>query len=563
MDCVVCFRTFYDIPYTRNVVKRHFLTLNYPFDRIERKIKINSKNKRKHLLKKKFYITTAISYVNDPPHLGHACEAIAADVLARYYRLKGHNVFFLTGTDEHGNKIAQAAQKKGITPAELVDTMTDRFRVLSKNLNISYNDFIRTTQSRHTKVVSKIFRKLYEQNDIYKGTYKGWYCTPCESFWLESQLKEERLCPECKREVQKVEEESYLFRLSKYEKPLLEYFEAHPSFVLPGTRRNEVIQFIKGGLKDISFTRLRLDWGIPCPIEEKHSIYVWVDALINYISALGYTLDNEKFSTYWPADIHLIGKDILRFHAVIWPAILMALGIELPRMVFAHGWWQIEGKKMSKSKGIVVDPEEIISKYGTDSLRYFLLREVPFGEDGNFSTSLFIKRVNSDLANDLGNLLNRTIPLVIRYCEGKVPPFYKDGGELKKKTEKVFSELDSAMDVLAFSQALSSIWEIVKLSNLYIDKNAPWQLAKEKTKQKELHNVLYNLLETLRILAFILFPFIPDSAQKIWTQLGIEENIEDKILDKTIIWGQLKPGTKVKEGAPLFPRIQEIDEIKR
>jgi len=549
--------TTYDIRHTRNVVKRHFLTLNYPFDRIERKIKIDSKNKRKHLLKKKFYVTTAISYVNDVPHLGHACEAIAADVLARYNRLKGHNVFFLTGTDEHGNKIAQAAEKKGITPAELVDTMTDRFRTLSKNLNISYDDFIRTTELRHTKVVCEIFKRLYEQNDIYKGTYKGWYCTPCESFWLESQLREERLCPECKREVQRIEEESYLFRLSKYEKPLLKHFESHPSFVLPATRRNEVVQFIKGGLKDTSVTRLRLDWGVACPVEKKHSIYVWIDALINYISALGYTLNGERFSTYWPADVHLIGKDILRFHGVIWPAILMALGIKLPRMVFAHGWWKLKGEKMSKSKGIVIDPEEIVSEYGADCLRYFLLREVPFGEDGNFSISLFVKRVNSDLANDLGNLLNRTIPLVIRYCQGKVPPFYKDGGELKKKTEKVFSELDSAMNVLAFSQALSSIWKIVKLSNLYIDKNAPWQLAKEKNKQKELHNILYNLLETLRILALILFPFIPDSAQKIWTQLGIEGSIEDQIVEKAKIWGQLKPGTKVKEGPPLFPRIQK------
>lgn len=290
-------------------------------------------------------------------------------------------------------------------------------------------------------------------------------------------------------------------------------------------------------------------------MEKKHSIYVWVDALINYISALGYSVDKEKFSLFWPADVHLIGKDILRFHAVIWPALLMALGIELPHMVFAHGWWKIKGEKMSKSKRIVVDPEEIVSEYGADSLRYFLLREVPFGEDGNFSTSLFIKRVNSDLANDLGNLLNRTLPLVIRYCRGEVPPCHKDGGELKDKAGRVFSQLDSAMNVLAFSEALSSIWEIVKLSNLYIDKNAPWQLAKEKNKQKEFHDVLYNLLETLRILALMLFPFIPDSAQKIWTQLGIEAKIENQILDKAKLWGQLEPGRKVKEGPPLFPRI--------
>jgi len=506
-------------------------------------------------LKKNFYVTTPIYYVNDVPHLGHAYTTVATDVLARYHRLKGDRVFFLTGTDEHGNKIAQAAQKKGTTPEQLADKMAIQFRTLWKNLNISYDDFVRTTEPRHTQVVSTIFRKLYEQNNIYKGTYKGWYCTPCESFWLESQLKEGKLCPECEREVQRIEEESYLFRLSKYEKPLLDYFETHPSFVLPDTRRNEVVQFIKGGLKDVSVTRLRLEWGVPCPIEESHSIYVWIDALINYISALGYTLKGERFSVYWPADVHLIGKDIFRFHTIIWPAILMALGLELPRMVFVHGWWKIKGEKMSKSKGTGVDPGEMISKYGADSLRYFLLREVPFGEDGNFSTSLFVKRVNSDLANDLGNLLNRTIPLVIRYCRGKVPSFSKDGGELKDKIEKVFSELDSAMNVLAFSEALSSIWGIVKLSNLYIDRHAPWQLAKEEDKEKEFHTVIYSLLETLRILALLLFPFIPDSAQKIWSQLGIEGRIADQTLDEAEVWGQLEPGMEVHKAPPLFPRI--------
>jgi len=507
-------------------------------------------------LKKKFYVTTPIYYVNDIPHLGHAYTTVAADVLARYNRLKGYKVFFLTGTDEHGNKIAQAAKKKEITPAELANKMVNRFKNLWKNLNISYNDFIRTTEPRHTQLVSKIFLKLYEQNDIYKGVYEGWYCMPCESFWLKSQLKEEKLCPECGREVQKIKEESYLFRLSEYEKPLLKYFEAYPYFVLPSSRKNEVVEFIKGGLKDISITRLRLNWGIPCPIEEKHSIYVWIDALINYLSALGYGLDKEKFSFFWPADVHLVGKDILRFHAVIWPALLMALGIKLPRMVFAHGWWKIRGEKMSKSKGVVVNPEEIVSKYGADCLRYFLLREVPFGEDGNFSNSLFIKRVNSDLANDLGNLLSRTIHLVVKYCKGKVPPFFKEEGELKDKTEKVFSKLDSAMNVLAFSEVLSDIWEIVKLSNLYIDRHAPWRLAKEKNKQKEFQDVLYNLLETLRILALLLFPFIPESAQKIWTWLGIKGNIEEiQKLEEAKVWGKLKPGVEVEEGPPLFPRI--------
>jgi len=506
-------------------------------------------------LKKKFYVTTAISYVNDAPHLGHAYEAVAADAMARYKRLKGYEVFFLTGTDEHGNKITQAAKEKNITPAQLVDKMVTCFQNLWKKLGISYDDFIRTTELRHTKVVSKIFKRLYEQGDIYKGTYKGWYCLPCESFWLESQLKEGGLCPECDREVKKIEEESYFFRLSRYEKPLLEYFKDHPRFVLPSSRKNEAVEFIKRGLKDTCVTRLRLDWGIPCPVDKNHSIYVWIDALFNYISALGYGLDEEKISSFWPADVHLIGKDILRFHAVIWPALLMALGIELPRMVFVHGFWKIKGERMSKSKGIVVDPEEMVKEYGADRLRYFLLREVSFGGDANFSPSLFTKRVNSDLANDLGNLLNRTIPLVARYCQGKVPRPSEEKNVLKEKIQEILLRLEQAMNILSFSEALSSIWEIVKLANLYIDRRAPWQLAKKENRQKELHTVLYNLLETLRILALLLFPFTPTSAQKIWTQLGIEENIENHFLDKATVWGQLKPGIKVRQEPPLFPRI--------
>lgn len=507
-------------------------------------------------MRKKFYVTTPIYYVNDVPHLGHAYTTVAADALARYKRLKGYEVLFLTGTDEHGNKIAQTAKEKNITPAQLVDKMVIRFQNLWKKLDISYDDFIRTTEPRHTKVVSKIFKRLYEQNDIYKGTYKGWYCIPCESFWLESQLKEGGLCPECDREVEKVEEESYFFRLSRYTQPLLEYFKDHPQFVLPSSRKNEAVQFIKKGLKDTCVTRLRLDWGIPFPVEKNYSIYVWIEALINYISALGYGLDEGKFSSFWPANVHLIGKDILRFHAVIWPALLMALGIELPRLVFAHGWWKIKGERMSKSKGIVISPEEIAKEHGVDRLRYFLLREAPFGEDANFSFPLFIKRVNSDLANDLGNLLNRTIPLVVRYCQEKVPHPSEEKNVLKEKIQEVLLRVEKAMNILSFSEALSGIWEIVKLANLYIDRRAPWRLAKEEDKQKELHTVLYNLLETLRILALLLFPFMPTSAQKIWTQLGIEENIENRSLDKSAVWGQLKPGIKVKQEPPLFPRIK-------
>ncbi len=506
----------------------------------------------------KFYLTTPLYYVNDLPHIGHAYTTVAADALARYKRLKGYNVFFLTGTDEHGNKIAQAAKRKGLAPEELADQVVRRFKNLWEKLCISYDDFIRTTESRHTKVVERIFLRLYEQGDIYKGVYEGWYCIPCESFWLESQLGEGGLCPECGRPVEKVKEESYFFRLSKYQKKLFNYIEENPDFILPPTRRNEVIEFIKKGLKDISVTRLRLEWGVPCPVEEKHTIYVWIDALINYISALGYSTDEERFSLFWPADVQLVGKDILKFHAIIWPSLLMALGLRPPRRIFAHGWWMTKGEKMSKSKGNVINPERLVKEYGSDPLRYFLLREVPFGEDGNFSLSLFIKRVNSDLANDLGNLLNRTLPLVERHCKGRVP-FPQDeerDDEIREKIAQVLLQLDEKMDSLSFSEALSLIWEIVKTANLYIDRCAPWRLAREG-KRKRLHAVLYNLLETLRVLSFLLYPFIPSSAEKMWTQLGIKEDLKRQTWKEAEHWGRLTPGIEIKRGSPLFPRIKE------
>ncbi|MFQ6066432.1 MAG: methionine--tRNA ligase [bacterium] len=507
-------------------------------------------------LRKKFYLTTPVYYVNDIPHLGHAYTTIAADALARYKRLKGYEVLFLTGTDEHGDKINRAAKEKGITPLELADQVVSRFQHLWKKLSISNDDFIRTTESRHTQAVSKIFQRLYEQKDIYQGTYKGWYCVPCESFWLEPQLKEGQLCPECGRKTEKVEEKSYFFRLSRYQRPLLEHFDHHPNFVLPPSRKNEVVEFVKRGLKDLSITRLKLAWGVPCPVEREHTIYVWIDALINYISALGYGVNKDRFSSYWPADVHLVGKDILRFHAIIWPALLMALGIELPHTVFAHGWWKIKGEKMSKSKKNVIDPEEIVKQHGSDQLRYFLLREVPFGEDGNFSSPLFIKRVNGDLANDLGNLLNRTIPLVVRHCGGKVPSPANEDKTLAEKIRKILPLLDEAMNILSFSEALSYAWEIVKSANLYIDRCAPWKLAREEDGQKRLNTVLYNLLETLRVLALLLFPFIPGSAKKMWAQLGIEEDLGSQTLDRANAWGRLSPGTTVKKGPPLFPRIR-------
>jgi len=508
----------------------------------------------------KFYLTTPVYYVNGAPHLGHAYTTIAADTLSRYRRLLGDNVFFLTGTDEHGSKILQAAKERSLSPYQLVDQMVAKFKNLWGKLLISYSDFIRTTESRHTRVVENIFLELYKRGDIYKGKYSGWYCVPCETFWLESQLKEGRLCPECKREVIRVEEDSYFFRLSKYQRPLLNYYSEHPDFVLPQVRMNEVVEFVKRGLRDLSITRLNLEWGISCPLDKSHSVYVWIDALINYISALGYSIDNGKFSIFWPADVHLVGKDILKFHAVIWPALLMSLGIELPKMVFAHGWWMIKGEKMSKSKRNVVDPEWIVDKFGPDYLRYFLLREVPFGEDGNFSPSLFIKRVNSDLANDLGNLLNRTLPLVVKYSQGRVPSPEKttsQDNELKEKINKLPSFIDNFMRELSFSQALSAIWEVVRNTNLYLDRCAPWKLAKNGEKQR-MNTVLYNVLETMRILSIILFPFIPQGAEKIWRQLGMEDDIKEQGIKDTE-WGKLPVGKEVKKGAPIFPRIEEED----
>ena len=508
-------------------------------------------------LRKKFYLTTPLYYVNDVPHIGHTYTTVAADALARYKRLRGYEVFFLTGTDEHGDKILEVARKKGTPPIELANQVVSRFQSLWKTLNISNDDFLRTTQERHIKVVKKVFLKLYEQDDIYKGTYEGWYCTPCETFWLESQLEEKRVCPECKQAVKKVKEEAYLFRLSKYQERLLEHLEKNSEFVLPSTRKNEVVEFIRGGLRDLSVTRLRLPWGIRCPVDEKHAIYVWVDALLNYISALGYP-SGPRFLSFWPANVQLVGKDILKFHAIIWPALLMALGIEPPRLVFAHGWWKMREEKMSKSKGNVVDPVPLIKDYGADALRYFLLREVPFGEDGSFSSSLFVKRVNSDLANDLGNLLNRTVPLVIRFCGGRVPhPQDGNSAGFEDLTKNTLGRLDQLMDRLSFSEALSEVWRMVKAANLYIDRSAPWRLAKEKEKQKELNTVLYNLLEILRILALILFPFIPSSAQKIWEEIGMEGNLDSQILESEDIWGGLAPGLEVKKGPPLFPRIED------
>lgn len=511
--------------------------------------------------RKKYYITTPIYYPSDKLHIGNTYTTVAADALARFKRLTGCDVMFLTGTDEHGQKIQRIAESKGVTPKEYVDKIVAGIKELWALMDISYDKFIRTTDSYHEAAVQKIFEKLYEQGDIYKGHYEGLYCTPCEAFWTETQAVGGK-CPDCGRPVELTKEEAYFFKMSKYQDRLLKYIEEHPHFIQPESRKNEMINnFLKPGLEDLCVSRTSFTWGIPVTFDKKHVVYVWIDALSNYITALGYGQDDSTlYNKYWPADVHLVGKDIIRFHTIIWPIMLMALGIPLPEKVFGHGWLLVDGGKMSKSKGNVVDPVVLVEHFGVDPVRYYLLREIPFGSDGLFNNEIFIKKVNSDLANDLGNLVSRTTTMAEKYFEGRIPePADSDSvdDELKSLSEYVPGKIEDLMDNLKISDALDEIWKLIGRANKYIDETSPWALAKDETKKGRLASVIYNLCETIRIISVLISPFLPTTSVKINSQLGIDSNITTWESIKG--FGKIKPGTQVKRGEVIFPRI-DIDK---